>query len=74
MYLAGSSYYVSMDVCFSTSQMRPSEYQNVNQKKRQKKVVVGGDLYTKKSGTTGKNRSTIACDMELSDHPYITSA
>ena len=55
--------------------MRPSEYQNVNQKKRQKKkVVVGGDLYTKKSGTTGKNRSTIACDMELRDHPYIMSA
>ena len=30
--------------------MRPSEYQNVNQKKGQKKVVVGGDLYTKKVG------------------------
>ena len=39
-----------MDICFSTSQMRPSEYQNVNQKKGQKKVVVGGDLYTKKVG------------------------
>ena len=48
--LSGLSYCVSMDVCFSTSQMRPSEYQNVNQKKRQKKVVVGGDLYTKKVG------------------------
>ena len=62
-----------MQVCFSTSQMRPSEYQNVNQKKRQKSSS-RGRLVHKKSGTTGKNRSTIACDMELSDHPYIMSA
>ena len=38
-----------------SSQMRRSEYQNVNQKQAKAEE--------KKSGTRGKNRSRIACDI-----------